>query len=183
MTTEKHTLRQTVMAKLLHQTVDERMALEAQIMVNLDKLIEELAVKSIAFYHPVHHELDVTPLAEHLVDKGIKILLPRVTEKESPLVFNLWYPGDDLEEDVCHIPCSHGEEAMPEVVVCPCIAYDPKGLRLGYGEGYFDRTFEKYPDIIRVGIAQSLQKVDAIPQEKHDIPMHYWVTETDTLKV
>ena len=183
MTTDKPILRQTVMAKLLHQSMDERMALEDKIMANLAKLVEDLGVKTIAFYHPVHHELDVTPLADHFVKQGVKVLLPRVAEKAAPLVFNLWYPGDDMEEDLCHIPCSQGEEVMPEAVLCPCIGYDEKGGRLGYGEGYFDRTFAKYPDLIRIGIAQDMQKVDSIPREDHDIPMHYWVTETDILKV
>ena len=57
------------------------------------------------------------------------------------------------------------------------------GGRSGYGKGFYDRFFQKYKNVIRVGIALSCQLADQVPMEAYDIPMDYLVTPEKIYKV
>ena len=41
----------------------------------------------------------------------------------------------------------HNYECMPDVIFVPCLAFDEDGYRLGYGGGYYDRTFANFNKI------------------------------------
>lgn len=75
------------------------------------------------------------------------------------------------------------DEKSPAVLLCPLVAFDRKGNRLGMGKGCFDRWLEKYRsrmDLI-IGLAFSCQEIDAIPAEAHDIPLHTVITEKEVI--
>jgi len=64
------------------------------------------------------------------------------------------------------------------VVIAPGLAFDIKGMRLGFGAGYFDRFLKKLPkSAVKIGLAYDFQLVQKLPQEKHDIAMDYIVTD------
>ena len=57
------------------------------------------------------------------------------------LRFHVWFPGCPMEEDAYGIPKPKDTEAFePALLLVPCVGYGPKGLRLGYGGGFYDRT-------------------------------------------
>ena len=62
------------------------------------------------------------------------------------------------------------------------VAFDRSLNRLGQGGGHYDRTFEKYPDAIRIGLAWSVQEADNIPVERHDVTLHAIVTESELIQ-
>jgi 5-formyltetrahydrofolate cyclo-ligase len=61
------------------------------------------------------------------------------------------------------------------------VGFDTAGTRLGYGKGHYDRTIAALrarglrPPLI--GIAFSVQEVDTIPHEPHDVRLDLIVTE------
>lgn len=61
-------------------------------------------------------------------------------------------------------------------VVVPCVAFGPRGQRLGYGGGYFDRFLATHRGTA-IGLAFDCQRYDNIPQEPHDIQLTYIITE------
>lgn len=64
------------------------------------------------------------------------------------------------------------------VCILPLLAFDSRGFRLGYGGGYYDKFLAKYPLITICGIAFSVQhSVDSLPNEDHDMPMQWIITE------
>ncbi len=69
----------------------------------------------------------------------------------------------------------------PELIFVPCLAFDKKGNRLGYGGGYYDRTFAYLNKInhrfISVAYAYEEQKLDYIPIDKFDFKVDYVITE------
>ena len=69
----------------------------------------------------------------------------------------------------------------PELIFVPCLAFDHKGNRLGYGGGYYDRTFAYLNKInhrfISVAYAYEDQKLDYIPIDKFDFKVDYVITE------
>lgn len=50
---------------------------------------------------------------------------------------------------------------------------------MGFGKGYYDRYFERYPECIMVGIAYEMQIAQQLPTEEHDICLPYIVTEKE----
>ena len=65
---------------------------------------------------------------------------------------------------------------VPGVLV-PGVAFDEKGMRLGYGGGFYDRYLKQKENLHRTGIAFGEQIVKRIPTEIHDHPMDDVITE------
>ena len=57
-------------------------------------------------------------------------------------------------------------------------AADRNGHRLGYGGGYYDRTFSERPHALRIGFAYAGQAVERLILDDHDIRLHGILTET-----
>ena len=134
----------------------------------------------VALYAAVGSELDPAPLARAVLAMGRSLCLPVTVERDAPLIFRRWAPGEPLEMDVagCPAPLPLSGPVDPAVILCPLLAFDAYGGRLGQGGGYYDRTFAARPDALRIGLAYSGQAVDRLPMERHDIPLHGVLTET-----
>ena len=78
-------------------------------------------------------------------------------------------------------PDHTNEILVPDLLFVPCLAYDKHGFRLGYGGGYYDRTFthlkKNKVKFISVGYAFDDQKVTKVPKDKFDIKLDYVITE------
>lgn len=67
--------------------------------------------------------------------------------------------------------------------VVPGLAFDGKGIRLGFGKGYYDGLLASArADAQRIGLAFSCQMEDRIPRDEWDIPMHRVVTEVGVIR-
>ncbi len=62
-----------------------------------------------------------------------------------------------------------------DLVLVPGVAFDPRGNRMGRGRGFYDRLFAQMPDVATVGVCLSVQLVESVPTEAHDVPMDYMV--------
>lgn len=60
-----------------------------------------------------------------------------------------------------------------DFLVCPCVAFDGEGNRLGYGAGNYDRYLSQLTHCRVLGVAFSEQCLDSIPVEEHDIPIDF----------
>ena len=66
---------------------------------------------------------------------------------------------------------------VPDIILTPLLALDPKLNRLGQGAGYYDRAFAQFPLARRIGVAWSVQQVEAVPTDAWDMPLHAVITE------
>lgn len=65
-----------------------------------------------------------------------------------------------------------------DLFLCPGLAFDPQGHRLGRGRGYYDRLLATArPNAVFAGITRSERIVTQVPTAPHDIPVHWLVTE------
>jgi 5,10-methenyltetrahydrofolate synthetase len=72
---------------------------------------------------------------------------------------------------------------LPAVLLCPAIAVDRDGNRLGTGGGYYDRFLTKHPNILRVGVVFHVQiATDPLPAESADQSMDWIVSEKMILR-
>jgi 5-formyltetrahydrofolate cyclo-ligase len=67
------------------------------------------------------------------------------------------------------------------VFLIPGVAFDVRGVRLGRGQGWYDRTLSSCSGAVRVGLAYELQVVAAVPEEAWDMRMHALATEARLL--
>ena len=65
-----------------------------------------------------------------------------------------------------------------DLAIIPGVAFDERGGRLGYGEGYYDKLIPQLPATTRkVAIALECQLVLQIPMEAHDRFVDIIITE------
>ncbi|NPV73071.1 MAG: 5-formyltetrahydrofolate cyclo-ligase [Pelotomaculum sp.] len=65
-----------------------------------------------------------------------------------------------------------------DLVVVPGLAFDLKGYRLGYGSGFYDRFLPLTgKGTVFVGLAYELQLQIDVYHRRHDVPVHYILTE------
>ena len=134
----------------------------------------------VAVYRAIGSELDVEALSRALMQAGRELCLPVVIERDAPMIFRRWSPGEPLELDEAGVPAPFplAEVVEPAVILTPLLAFDGSGGRLGQGGGYYDRTFAARPEALRIGFAYAGQQVDNLPVESHDIRLHGVLTET-----
>ena len=134
----------------------------------------------VAVYRAIGSELDVEALSRALIQSGRELCLPVVIERDAPMIFRRWSPGEPLELDEAGVPAPFplAEVVEPDLILTPLLAFDARGGRLGQGGGYYDRTFGARPDVTRIGFAYAGQQVDDLPVEPHDIRLHGVLTET-----
>ena len=81
-------------------------------------------------------------------------------------------------------PAARSPEVEPTLLFVPFAAFDRRGHRLGYGAGHYDCTLSwlriRSP-IIAVGVGFACQEVPAVPQEAHDQPLDFVMTETEVI--
>ena len=111
--------------------------------------------------------------------RGGRSALPVVVERGKPLVFRPWSPGEPLARGVWNIPVpTTTEEVVPNVVIVPVVGFDRACYRLGYGGGFFDRTFATMKNSpLKLGVGYPQQALLTIHPQPNDIPMDMVITE------
>lgn len=140
---------------------------------------------TIALYWPIRGELDTRPLMAALIDSGAKVCLPVVLADDQPLIFRLWDGQSPLEPSgfATLAPGPDAPEAVPDIILMPLAGFDATGQRLGYGKGFYDRTLAALPSApLLIGFGFSIQQVDQIAAEGHDVPMHMMITEKGLMR-
>ncbi|WP_454918032.1 5-formyltetrahydrofolate cyclo-ligase [Xanthobacter sediminis] len=143
--------------------------------------------RRIALFASFRDEIDTLPLARELRARGAMLALPVIVGRGLPLVFRAWDEGAQLEPaGSFRIPTPGPEcpEVVPDVVLVPLAAFDRRGLRIGYGAGFYDRTLAGLRSggaPVAVGFAFACQQVDRVPAEPHDEPVDVMVTEAEAL--
>ncbi|WP_151447996.1 5-formyltetrahydrofolate cyclo-ligase [Lacisediminimonas profundi] len=133
----------------------------------------------LALYMPIRGEPDLRPAAAALAALGIQLALPVVVERDAPLAFAAWTPGEEMTRDLAGVTVPAGVHRMvePDTLLIPCLGYNHQRYRLGYGAGYYDRTLAARPGVRAIGIAWSASRVEFTP-DAFDVPMDVIVTET-----
>jgi len=84
-----------------------------------------------------------------------------------------------MEEDAYGIPKPKETPAFePSLLLVPCVGYGPRGIRLGYGGGFYDRTLAQLsPRPFTVGLAYSHGHLPWLEGESHDVPLDVILNE------
>ncbi len=141
------------------------------------------SINIVSSFVSINTEIDTKHLNNYIIDKNKILCLPVILKKNHHLVFREYKNDDDMVEGFMKIkePSDKSKILVPDLIFVPCLAYDKVGFRLGYGGGYYDRTFSYLKNndkkFISVGYAFDDQKVSEIPKDKFDIKLDYVITE------
>jgi len=160
----------------------DRACLERRAAGYLASLIDGAAC--VAFYHAVGSELDCGPAIAAAARRGIRIALPHVERRDSPMRFLAWSPGERLEAGWQGLvqPCADAAEIIPDIIVAPLLGFDSALARLGQGGGFYDRAFAMLPAAKKIGLGWSIQQHAAIACDPWDMPLDAVVTEAGVLE-
>lgn len=160
---------------------EDRRRLGERIEAELRRLIGEQP-GTLGVYWPFRAEFDPRPVIEWAVAVGRTVALPVVVDKNGPLEYRAWRPGESLVDGVWNIPVPEKREIVtPAMVLAPLVGFDRGCYRLGYGGGYFDRTLAALaPRPRAIGVGFDFQAIATIYPQPFDVAMDLIVTESGT---
>ncbi len=181
---DKTAARRAVRAALDRMDRAEQVAADTAIQAHLAAFLPGRG--DVLAYAAMPDEVDLDPLLDAWAAAG-RLLLPRVEgsaltlhrigDRARDLVPGTW----GIREPDEHVTVV--EDARPAVVVLPGRAFDRAGGRLGRGGGFYDRLVPSLAGRpLRVGVARSVQLVDAVPSEPHDVLVDVVVTEHGVIR-
>lgn len=196
---DKAALRRQLQAE--RQALVDRLERAVQLQHTLRVWLVDRPDTVMAAYWPIKGEFDPLPalfrwtegLAADERDKTLsepedplsgaafarRIVLPVALPGQDLPVFHAWWPGCEMEPDAHGIPKPKDTERLqPSVLFVPCVGYGPKGVRLGYGGGFYDRLLRRLqPRPLTVGLAYSHGFIPWLTASEQDMPLDVILTE------
>lgn len=132
-------------------------------------------------YYPLGKEVDCLPfLAQALLD-GKTVALPVTDKADRRMEFRQITSFSQVAEGNFHVmepeaacPLIQTEDA---VVIVPGVVFDGTGNRYGYGGGYYDRYFARFPGLRRMAPAYENQMEARLAVLETDVRMEHIYTE------
>jgi 5-formyltetrahydrofolate cyclo-ligase len=161
----------------------------ARIVDRLATLEPLSRARTVALFQPMEdrHEVDLRPLGARLLERGVRVAYPAAEPETRALTFRFVARPEDLEIGAFGIvePTLSCPEAAPgdlAAIVVPALAVDPRGHRIGYGAGFYDRALPRFaPPALTVVVAFDFQLLAEIPQTPLDIASNWVITDARTL--
>jgi len=160
------------------------------IKINFNKILNlfnknKITKKNIGGYYPVNFEIDDLDILREFEKRKHNISLPKIN-KNFDMDFYKWSFNDPLKINKYGIPEPDSKILVyPDVLLVPLVAFDKNLNRLGYGGGYYDRLIEKLQkkkNLLKIGLALPIQKINKVPINKYDQKLDYIITNKYILK-
>lgn len=179
----KTALRRALLADRQAIAPEVRKRWDAEIAGRLIAWWKAHPVPALGVYWPIRSEPDLRPAYADLASRGVQLALPVVVDKNAPLKFIAWKPGDPMAKDQfgVAIPAAGGE-VRPDALLIPCVGFNALYYRLGYGGGFYDRTLAQSsrPRTVGIGYSCGFAAFDA---DSHDIALDVVITEASSIEI
>lgn len=166
--------------KNIRKAVDHKDSKSLIIAKRVLELVEDK--NCIAIYYPIKDEVDTKPIIEALLSTNKKVALPATTKDgmEFYAIESLnCLKNGEIYDYLKEPDPEKTQKVSPkdiDVIICPGLAFDKQGHRLGYGGGYYDKYLENLA-CFKIGVCCKELLVDAIPFEEHDSLMDIVLTD------
>ncbi|MTH52418.1 5-formyltetrahydrofolate cyclo-ligase [Bacillus mangrovi] len=134
-----------------------------------------------------NREADTKRLIEEAWRQGKGVAVPKCYPADRSMEFRLLTSYGQLETVYSGLKEPVISETLPagkssiDVMAVPGICFDPRGYRIGYGGGYYDRYLSDFKGET-VSLAFSFQILPLIPAERYDVPVRRIITENEVLQ-
>ena len=132
----------------------------------------------LAGYMPMRSE--ISPLPAMRAHPG-PVCVPVVVAPDTPLEFHRWTAHTPMQRGPFGADIPVGSDRLvPRVLIVPLLAFDPRGYRLGYGGGFYDRTLAQLRargEALAIGLAYAAQAQPDVPTDPTDEPLDLIATE------
>lgn len=116
---------------------------------------------------------------------GKRVALPRVVGNQLQLHL--------VDSDTVLVEGAHGIPEPPETAaqiqpeevdfaLVPALAVDPRGYRIGYGGGYYDKLIPQLGDACTCAVAYDFQLISEVPALGFDVPVDLVVTDARVIR-
>ncbi len=129
---------------------------------------------TVCGYVPIGTEPGSTALLDTLRDDGAQVLLP-ITGDPGPLRWGRYTGADELRRGRYGLREPAGPALPPEtigdatLILVPALAVDRRGVRLGRGAGYYDRSLPLAARTARIAaVVRDDEVLDELPEDPHD---------------
>ncbi len=182
---DKHALRGRIRAARAVMPPAGREGAATAIARRGSDLLARTGARTIACYLSAPTEPPTHALIAAARAAGIRVLLP-ISGSNGILD---WSDDDAAEVTIrLGVPETAGRPLGPdaireaELLFIPAAAVDPRGMRMGWGRGYYDRALARVDSRRPVyAVLYDAEVVDRVPHEAHDVPVTGAVTPTHTL--
>lgn len=182
---EKAALRKEIRQKRAQIPAASAACSSRQIISQVISLPEYQSARAVFCFVGTPREIDTKPLLRHLIDRGLKPVVPLCTEPgimEARQISSF----DDLVPGMMGIlepreTCPVVKPGEIEFAVIPCLTCDSRGYRLGQGGGYYDRylAVRNFPAAV---ICRDVLMAAQVPTEAFDQAADIVVTEKNIIR-
>ena len=151
-----------------------------------NKLIESInfdEIKYVASFISIRSEISTNQLNEKIIELKRTLSFPVIQKNSQELIFKKFLSNENFKLGKYDIPepISENKEILPQLFFVPCLGFDLNGYRVGYGGGFYDKTFAKFKRLnlkfYTVGFSFDDQKQKEIPRENFDYKLDFVLTE------
>lgn len=160
-------------------------ARSAEIMKRLLALEELDRAATVLAFCSIHNEVRTRASIEAAWAAGKRVVLPRVVGEE--LQLHVVDSRTQLVEGAFSVPEPPEDAArIPPIEVdfalIPALALDPRGYRIGYGGGYYDKLIPRLGRACTCAVAYDFQLIAEVPELPLDVAVDIVVTDERTIR-
>lgn len=182
--TDKIILRKLIKQKLATLGGAKRNIYSEQIMRKFIQLPEYINARSIFIYISFDNEVHTNDIIVDAFDKNKRVFVPHIENNIMNLI--------EIYKDTRYTANEYGIiepiidnkeffQGSIDLTIIPLIGFDRNKSRLGRGGGYYDK-FLSINNSKKIAIAYSIQEMDKLPVENHDIKLDMIITEKEIIK-
>lgn len=167
----------------LPQSACEARSLE--ILKRLLSLAELQGAATVLAFASIRKEVRTQAIIDAASSAGKRIALPRVHGEElrlhlvdsesrlAPGAFSVPEPAED-DESI--------EPGEIDFALIPALAVDPRGYRIGYGGGYYDRLIPRLSNACTCAVAYDFQLISEVPEQPFDVSVDLVITDSRVIR-
>ena len=182
----KSEARAIYLAKRKSISLDEKELLDQAILAEFKKL-DLTTVKCIHIYLPIiaQNECNTYPIIEFIQANypKINLAIPKANFENGQMDAVFFNADTQLATNNLGIAePSNGAAVDPidiDMIICPLLAFDLKGNRVGYGKGFYDRFLAQCKtDVIKLGLSYFEPIASLADCNESDLPLSSCITPT-----
>ncbi|HCD69519.1 MAG TPA: 5-formyltetrahydrofolate cyclo-ligase [Ruminococcaceae bacterium] len=167
----KNALRKELISRRKAMNSSQKLAADIDIFEQIKELIDNS--EAVFTYASTEIEVDTRRIIDYCLERNIPVALPVSGDEEIEFFY---IGGTDklkkgrygIDEPPQTFPAAPSEQTL---CIVPALCADGKGLRLGYGKGYYDRFLSRFPGKSVIICYDEFRR--EVPAETHDRKADY----------